>query len=217
MRKLIIQILIYFITIQTYLMSDEISRENSLKTRISNINFIKDIEIFNLDGSINAVIEIPSGSILKRKVNEQGNKIELSIKDGKFKQLNYLGYPANYGFIPKTLLPYQLNGDGDTVDVLVLGRQFKVGQIIRCKLIGMLEIKDQKLIDNKVICIDFKSELIKANNLDDLKKIAPGALEIIEIWFKNYKGEILEIIKYSNKKKTINFINDANSNFKNKN
>lgn len=198
-------------------MSDEISRENSLKTRISNINFIKDIEIFNLDGSINAVIEIPSGSILKRKVNEQGNKIELSIKDGKFKQLNYLGYPANYGFIPKTLLPYQLNGDGDTVDVLVLGRQFKVGQIIRCKLIGMLEIKDQKLIDNKVICIDFKSELIKANNLDDLKKIAPGALEIIEIWFKNYKGEILEIIKYSNKKKTINFINDANSNFKNKN
>lgn len=217
MRKLIIQILIYFITTQTYLMSDEISRENSLKTRISNINFIKDIEIFNLDGSINAVIEIPSGSILKRKVNEQGNKIELSIKDGKFKQLNYLGYPANYGFIPKTLLPYQLNGDGDTVDVLVLGRQFKVGQIIRCKLIGMLEIKDQKLIDNKVICIDFKSELIKANNLDDLKKIAPGALEIIEIWFKNYKGEILEIIKYSNKKKTINFINDANSNFKNKN
>jgi inorganic pyrophosphatase len=30
-------------------------------------------------------------------------------------------YPGNYGVIPRTLLPGELGGDGDALDVLVLG------------------------------------------------------------------------------------------------
>ena len=35
-------------------------------------------------------------------------------------------------------------------------------------------------------------------------------MEIIEIWFANYKGEKIEIIRSSKKKKTFKFIKDAN-------
>ena len=124
-----------------------------------------------------------------------------------------MGYPANYGFIPKTLLPVELNGDGDAVDVIILGKQLQTGQVVRCNVIGMLNIKDQSLTDNKVICVEPSSKLNKANSLKDLKLIAPGILEILEIWFNNYKGESVEILNYSKRKETFKFINDANKHY----
>ena len=39
----------------------------------------------------------------------------------KPREVKYLGYPGNYGMIPRTLLPKELGGDGDPLDVIVLG------------------------------------------------------------------------------------------------
>jgi len=214
MKKYIILINLFLILISSPLKAEEIkSKLKKFSKSNSEINFLDGIEIYNLDNSINVVIEIPSGSIEKWELNETGNAIELNIKKNNFRYINYLGYPANYGFIPKTLLPVELNGDADAVDVIILGKQLQTGQVVRCNVIGMLNIKDQSLTDNKVICVELSSKLNKANSLKDLKLIAPGILEILEIWFKNYKGESVEILNYSKRKETFKFINDASKHY----
>ena len=73
----------------------------------------------------------------------------------------------------------------------------------------MLNINDQNSIDNIVVCIEKTSFLNKFNSIKDLKSMSPGILEIIEIWFKNYKEEYVEILDYSSKKNTFTFINDS--------
>ncbi len=211
MKKIIYFFLINFIFLFDYVNSEEIKENKKLYSiKNSNINFLHDVAIFNLDGSINVIVEIPAGSIEKWKLNSEGDAIELELKNNILRKIDYLGYPTNYGFIPKTLLPFEINGDGDAVDVLILGKQLIIGQIVRCNVLGMLEMNDQSLIDNKIICVEKESYFGKANSIADLKKLAPGIMEIIEIWFANYKGEKIEIIRSSKKKKTFKFIKDAN-------
>lgn len=211
MKKILFLLLINLILIFNYSNSEEIKDNKKLYSiKNSNINFLHDIEIYNLDGSINVVVEIPAGSIEKWELNTKGDAIDLTLKNNTFRKIDYLGYPVNYGFIPKTLLPFDINGDGDAVDVLILGKQLNTGQIVRCNVVGMLEMMDQSLIDNKIICLQQNSHFDRANSIPDLKKLAPGILNIIEIWFTNYKGEKIEITSISKKKKTIKFIRDAN-------
>lgn len=170
-------------------------------------NFLYDYEPINLDGSINAVIEIPTGTNDKWEVSDSGEFIEHEIKNSKPRKIKYLSYPANYGFIPKTKLGLEINGDGDALDILVLGPSIPRGQIIKVKILGMIEIIDDNFIDHKVIAIPKNSNFLNVNSLDDIKKNYPGILEIIEIWFRNYKGVFLEIRDYKGKKNTLNFIN----------
>ena len=44
--------------------------------------------------------------------------------------IDFLPYPSNYGSIPKTLVDSEDAGDGDSVDVLVLGEALARGQDI---------------------------------------------------------------------------------------
>ena len=60
------------------------------------------------EGSVNAVIEIPSGTRQKWEINKKTGVLEWEQVAGKGRIVEYLGYPGNYGFIPKTLLPKAL-------------------------------------------------------------------------------------------------------------
>src|SRR3569833_29277 len=56
-----------------------------------------------------------------------------------------MNYPANYGFIPKTLA-----GDGDPVDVLVLTpHPIVAGSVIKCRAVAVLDTEDEKGTDAK--------------------------------------------------------------------
>ena len=46
-------------------------------------NLILDIYPFNADNTINAIIEIPAGTIEKWEITKDGNKIEQTIKNNK--------------------------------------------------------------------------------------------------------------------------------------
>ncbi|AFS47771.1 inorganic diphosphatase [alpha proteobacterium HIMB5] len=164
-------------------------------------NFLYDYEPINLDGSVNAVIEIPTGTNDKWEVSDTGEYIEHEITNSKPRQIKYLSYPFNYGFIPKTKLGLEINGDGDALDILVLGPSIPRGKIIKVQILGMIEIIDDGFTDHKVVAIPKNSNFLNVNSLNNIKKNYPGILEIIEIWFKNYKGTYLEIKNYTGKKK----------------
>ena len=51
-------------------------------------------------------------------------------------------------------------------------------------------MEDEGSFDSKIVAVNQNSFVFNStilNNFDDLSKNYPGALEIIEIWFQNYK------------------------------
>lgn len=60
-------------------------------------------------------------------------------------------YPANYGFIPRTL-----SADGDPLDVLVLCSQTILNQaLVRCFPVGVITMEDSGDMDEKIIALPF--------------------------------------------------------------
>nr|WP_321234174.1 inorganic diphosphatase [uncultured Psychroserpens sp.] len=142
------------------------------------------------NGNINVVIEIPTGTNKKFEVNKTTGVLRLeTLEDGKPRLIDYLPYPFNYGMIPRTLLPKNLGGDGDPLDVFVLGQPIERGTVIECKLIGILKLLDQGEQDDKLIAVSINSRFYDVNNLEELEDKFPGILEISRIWFTNYKGK----------------------------
>lgn len=187
------------------------STENETKTKIvGKKNFLHQIETFNTDGSINVVIEIPAGENDKWEVSKQDGSLRRERSNNSFRVIKYLPYVSNYGFIPKTLQPMNMGGDGDPVDVILLGKRYERGVIVRSKVLGVMIMTDAGKIDNKIVAIPRDSKIFfheKINSLDDLKRNYPGVLEILKIWFKNYKrtGQV-EIRGYDNRLNAIEII-----------
>jgi len=146
------------------------------------------IQNVHKDIDINVLIEIPSGTREKWELDKLDGKIKLEVIDSLPRIINYIGYPCNYGMVPKTLLPKEFGGDNDPLDVLVLGDPIKRGSIVKCKLIGVLNLIDGGEKDDKLIAVRTGTSFYKLNSLEDLESNYNGVLEILEIWFTNYKG-----------------------------
>lgn len=92
------------------------------------------------------MIEITKGSKKKYELDKQTGMIMLD-------RILYTSthYPANYGLIPRTLA-----ADGDHLDVLVLCSEPLEPQcLVRCYPIGMILMRDQGYLDEKIIAIPF--------------------------------------------------------------
>ncbi len=142
----------------------------------------------NPEGTINAVIEIPSGTTAKWEVGKPHGELKWEFEKGKPRVVKYLGYPGNYGMIPRTLLPKELGGDGDPLDVLVLGRALPRGSVVEAKVLGVLKLLDRGEQDDKIIAVAKESPLYKVDSIKELDTRFPGVTTIVETWFLNYKG-----------------------------
>lgn len=151
-------------------------------------NLLKDYPAINESGFVNAVIEIPVGTTAKWELNKKSGKVEWEQVDGSPRIVNYIGYPGNYGMIPRTLLDKANGGDGDPLDILVLGSPAKRGSIISCKLIGVLYLKDRGEQDDKLIAVAANSPFENLKNITELDEKFNSISEIISTWFSNYKG-----------------------------
>ncbi|MEZ4685751.1 MAG: inorganic diphosphatase [Bacteroidia bacterium] len=143
---------------------------------------------FNPDSSINAIVEIPAGTNQKWQVSKSTGQLEWEQENGKNRVVNYLPYPGNYGMIPQTLLPKEEGGDGDPLDVLLLGPALPAGVPVRIKLIGLLRLRDRGEVDDKLIGVFDDSPMADLGSIDSLNSRYPGAAMIVETWFSNYKG-----------------------------
>lgn len=145
----------------------------------------------NSNGTINAIIEISTGSNEKWEVSKvDGSVINWEFKNGQPRIVHYLGYPSNYGTIPNTALPKSLGGDGDPLDVLVLGSAMVQGSVAQVRLIGGLKMLDDGEQDDKLIAVPVteQSPFKNVHSIKQLQQQYPGVLTIIDTWFSNYKG-----------------------------
>lgn len=151
-------------------------------------HYIDGFQALYENGDINAIIEIPAGSIQKWEVDKTDGKLKWEFVDGYPRRIRYLGYPANYGMIPRTLLPKSKGGDGDPLDVLILGPPHERGNVVRCRIIGVLYLVDRGEQDVKLIAVSSGSVFSDIDSMAELEIEFTGLKEILRIWFTNYKG-----------------------------
>lgn len=140
-------------------------------------------------GAVNVVVEIPAGTTAKYEMDKSSGTLEHErLDDGSLRYVDYLGYPGNYGFVPGTLLPSEEGGDGDPLDVVVLGPAAERGVLLRTRVIGVLRLKDGGEADDKLVAVELDGPLGDVESMDDLDRRYPGVSRILETWFVNYKG-----------------------------
>ena len=187
MTKKKISLIIFLSLLFFLLKSQSFSLENKITGKK---NFFHEYNAFNNDGTINVIIEIPAGDNDKWDLWKKDGSIRWEFQNNSFRKIKYLPYISNYGFVPQTLFSKEIGGDGDPVDVILLGERLKRGSVIKGKILGVINMKDEGSFDSKIVAVNQNSFVFNStilNNFDDLSKNYPGALEIIEIWFQNYK------------------------------
>ena len=100
-------------------------------------------------------------------------------------------YPGNYGFIPHTL-----SGDGDPVDVLVVGRTpVMPGAVMPVRPVGVLLMEDDGGQDEKIIAVPTAKIHPYHANIEDYTDLREIDRDQIEHFFTHYKD--LEVGKWS--------------------
>jgi inorganic pyrophosphatase len=129
------------------------------------------------NGSVNTVVEIPQGSVLKVEWDRKRacfmlDRVEPAI----------FAKPVNYGFIPQTL-----DEDGDELDTLVVCAQpIPTGVWLEARIIGVLDFTDDGEADHKIVVVpaDNRDTGDSITSLDDLGE---RWKQQIEHHFSHYK------------------------------
>ncbi len=151
-------------------------------------NFYSGYEPRDASGEVQVVVEIPAGTNEKWEVRKNSGNLEWDFKEGKPRVVEYLSYPGNYGMIPRTLFPEESGGDGDPLDVIVLGPAMPRGTVVPVRIIGMIRMLDGGEQDDKLIAVMRDSHFGDIKSLKELDSRYKGAVRILELWFSNYKG-----------------------------
>jgi inorganic pyrophosphatase len=124
-----------------------------------------------------AVIEIPKGGKQKYELDKATGMLRLD-------RILYTSthYPANYGFIPRTLAD-----DGDPLDVLVLcSEQLQPMCLVECYPIGVFSMTDDQELDEKIIAIPFEDP--QMNQWQDIYDLPRHIYSEIIHFFSVYKS-----------------------------
>ena len=132
--------------------SSQVTKVDEFKI-VGKKNFLFDYKNFITPLTVNVVIEIPKNTSEKWEVSKLDGSLEHEFFMGAPRIINYLPYPINYGMIPRTVLPLQLGGDGDPVDVIVLGDALPRREVVEAKVLGLIKMKDMGEVDDKVITV----------------------------------------------------------------
>jgi inorganic pyrophosphatase len=129
-------------------------------------------------------IEIPLGSKVKYELDKRTGLLRVDRV-----LYSAVHYPTNYGFVPRTYCD-----DDDPLDVLVLGEEVAPGVLLRAHAIGVMRMRDDKGIDDKIIAVhvddpsyaDYKS----------IQELPPHRLRELQRFFMDYKtleGKSVEV------------------------
>lgn len=124
-------------------------------------------------------IEIPEGSSVKYELDEETGEMMVDRL-----MPTAMSYPVNYGLIEGTE-----GDDGDALDALVfISAQVVPGVVIKCKIIGMLEMEDEEGIDHKIVCAPATAKIDPiCGTWQSIADIPEARKRQIKHFFEHYK------------------------------
>lgn len=143
---------------------------------------------------VHVIVEISKGSKEKYEVDKKSGVLFLD-RD----LFGSMVYPGDYGMVPKTLCD-----DGDPVDVLVLvSRPHHPGIVIPSRPVALMQMKDEKGKDDKVLCVPADEVDPAFKNIRDQEDVPDYVLAEIKNFFEHYKdlesGKWVEIKEWQGK------------------
>lgn len=136
-----------------------------------------DIKPVNDDQTVQTVIEIPKGSMLKAEWDRHKSYFVLDrVEPGIFAK------PVNYGFLPQTL-----DEDGDELDTLVVTAEpLPMGLVVSsAKVIGIMNFDDGGEMDYKIVCVPADDR--HYGSIDSIEDLGDVWMKQIEFHFNHYK------------------------------
>lgn len=128
------------------------------------------------ENKFEALIEIPKGCNVKYELDKETGRLRMD-------RVLYTStvYPANYGFIPRTLAE-----DGDPLDVLVLGNTpiFPM-TLVTCTPIGVIKMIDGDELDEKIIAVPLEDPNYK--HYFDIEELPKHIFDEMMHFFEVYK------------------------------
>jgi inorganic pyrophosphatase len=123
-----------------------------------------------------AVIEIPEGSNIKYELDKETGllKVDRVLYSAVF-------YPANYGFLPRTL-----GADGDALDILVLSQASVAPlSLVAARTLGAISLWDQGVPDDKILAV--ASGDPEYASYRSLRELPDHRLTMLKRFFEDYK------------------------------
>ncbi len=160
--------------------------------------------------TISVIVEVPNDSAIKYEVDHESGFLFVDRK-----LFTSMTYPCNYGFIPNTL-----EGDGDPVDVLILGDFCLTPlSVLKAIPIGVLLTEDEKGQDSKIIAIPDRKIDQSYSSITDIDQVPLQIKNKIKHFFEHYKeleeGKYVKVLGWSNKEDAQRKIQTALANYKN--
>ena len=129
--------------------------------------------------SIKVLVEIPEGSNVKYELDEETGEMMVDRL-----MPTAMSDPVNYGLIKGTK-----GEDGDALDALVfISRSVMPGCVIKCKVIGLLEMEDEEGVDHKILCVPEKTKIDQiCGDWKSMDDIPEAKKKEIRHFFEHYK------------------------------
>lgn len=189
---------------------DIVLRSDGKYKILSNIHLVDGID-YKQKGNYHGLIEIPAGTTAKWEVNHKTGHIEWEFKNGEPRKVKFLGYPGNYGYIPQTVLNKNEGGDGDPIDIIVLGTVAERGSVQEIKILGAIKLLDDGEQDDKIIAVTLSGPFAKINSIDEMMVKFPGSIQIVRYWFEGYDSGSMQFMGYIKRKEAEALIEKAHA------
>ena len=150
---------------------------------------------------LNVVVEIPKGSQNKYEYDKKHNMIKLDRV-----LFSPFHYPGDYGIVPQTL-----SEDGDPLDALVLVTNPTFpGILIETRPIGLLRMKDQNQLDDKVICVAINDpRYLRTTDISDIEEHHLKEMAHFFQVYKDLEGKKVDILGWESSQKAKEVIIEA--------
>lgn len=126
--------------------------------------------------TFNVVTEVPKGAKVKYELDKESGLLKVDRV-----LYSSMVYPANYGFVPRSLAE-----DGDPLDALILMQEpVQPLTILHVRPIGMINMVDEGENDDNVVCVLVDDP--QYNSYTGVEELPEHVLKEVGQFFEDYK------------------------------
>jgi inorganic pyrophosphatase len=156
--------------------------------------------------TFHCLVEIPKGSRNKYEWDAELNAIKLD----RF-LFSSVVYPTDYGFIPDTL-----GEDGDPLDAMVcVSEPTFPGCMIPVKVIALFRMRDDKGVDDKVVCVpEHDPNWAHVDKLEDLGEALRDEISHFFSIYKQPEGIAVKVDGWFPREQALKIIDEAKERYR---